>query len=184
MPNGANSIAFQSDVIPPSIAVFPTRLGWMALVGCAGAVRQLRFGFSSARAALAAVDPQLRLAGRHSIWNRPLVARLKRYAAGWPDGFADVVVDLGPQTPFQRRVIAACRAIPYGKVRTYGQLAAAAGSPRAARAVGRCMSSNPIPLIIPCHRVIASNGAWGGYSGGKGVMTKRALLEMEAIGRR
>ena len=184
MTKSARSVASQSTAVPTSIAVFPTRLGWMALVGCAGAVRQLRFGFPSAKTALAAVEPQLRLHGRIANWNRALIARLKRYAAGSPDDFTDVVVDFGLQTPFQRRVMAACRAIPYGKARTYGQLAAAAGSPRAARAVGSCMASNPIPLIAPCHRVVSSGGNLGGYSGGKGVATKRALLEMEALGDR
>ena len=147
MTKSARSVASQSTAVPTSIAVFPTRLGWMALVGCAGAVRQLRFGFPSAKTALAAVEPQLRLHGRIANWNRALIARLKRYAAGSPDDFTDVVVDFGLQTPFQRRVMAACRAIPYGKARTYGQLAAAAGSP------------------VPRHRPAPSRGRPGRGSG-------------------
>lgn len=80
-------------------------------------------------------------------------------------------------TPFQQRVWQALCAIPYGRTRSYAQLAASLDS--AARAVGQANAANPIPIIVPCHRVVATNGL-GGYSGGDGVSTKRALLELEA----
>jgi len=67
--------------------------------------------------------------------------------------------------PFQRKVLVACRRIPVGKTRTYAELAAAVGSPKAARAVGRVMATNrPLPIIIPCHRVVGSAGGLGGFS--------------------
>jgi methylated-DNA-[protein]-cysteine S-methyltransferase len=90
----------------------------------------------------------------------------------------DFDLPLAPRgTAFQQRVWRALRAIPYGQTRSYADLAADLGS--AARAVGQANAVNPIPIIIPCHRVVAANGL-GGYSGGDGLLTKRALLELEA----
>ena len=110
-----------------------------------------------------------------------LLERLVRYAAGAADDFFDVPVLLGAMTPFQRRVVASCRAIPCGSTRTYGQLAASAGSPGAARAVGQVMASNRIPLIVPCHRVVAASGGLGGFSAPQGVVMKKRLLAMEQL---
>jgi O-6-methylguanine DNA methyltransferase len=84
--------------------------------------------------------------------------------------------DLRGATPFQRRVWRAMYAVPCGETRTYGQLAAAAGRPRAARAVGRTCGSNPVPLLLPCHRVTARAGL-GGF--GPGPEWKRFLLRLE-----
>ncbi len=84
---------------------------------------------------------------------------------------------LAPEgTDFQRRVWAALQAIPYGQTRSYADLAARLGT--AARAVGQANGANPIPILIPCHRVVAAGGL-GGYSGGDGAATKRALLDLE-----
>ena len=80
-------------------------------------------------------------------------------------------------TPFRVAVWAACRDIPYGETRTYGELAEIAGYPGAARAVGSAMAANPLPLIIPCHRVLPASGGIGSYGGGKAL--KAALLELE-----
>jgi len=79
---------------------------------------------------------------------------------------------------FYGKVLQKVRAIPYGKTRTYGEIAAALGNPGAARAVGGANRSNPIPIIIPCHRVVAANGL-GGYSGGPDIKAK--LLEHEGV---
>ena len=83
-----------------------------------------------------------------------LVERLMRYAAGEPVDFSDVRVDERHLTRFGRRIVQACRRIPAGQTRSYGQLAAACGSPGAARAVGQVMAKNRYPLVVPCHRVI------------------------------
>jgi len=80
-------------------------------------------------------------------------------------------------TPFEQRVLAAMREIPYGETRTYGQLAEALASE--AQAIGQVCGANPLPILIPCHRVVAANGKLGGYSGGGGVETKRFLLKLE-----
>jgi methylated-DNA-[protein]-cysteine S-methyltransferase len=89
----------------------------------------------------------------------------------------DFDLPLAPQgSAYRRRVWQALCAIPYGETRTYGAIAAVAGG--TARSVGQANGSNPIPILIPCHRVVASTGL-GGYAGGEGVFTKRALLALE-----
>ena len=113
----------------------------------------------------------------------PPRTRLQAYAAGVAEDFSDVVIDMDSVTPFQRRVVQACRAIPYGETRTYGELAAAVGVPQAARAVGNVMAANRTPLIVPCHRVITSSGVLGRYSAGEGTRTKLRLIETEAQAR-
>ena len=82
---------------------------------------------------------------------------------------------------FASKVYAIAQKIPVGKVATYGQLAALAGNPRAARAVGGLMKKNPDRNVVPCHRVVASNGALTGYAFGKGISTKREILLKEGI---
>jgi len=86
-------------------------------------------------------------------------------------------LDLRRDSTFQRRVWATTEHIPYGEVRTYGQIARAISSPGAARAVGRALGDNPVPIIIPCHRVVRTDGSLGGY--GQGPEIKRALLALE-----
>lgn len=104
-------------------------------------------------------------------------AQLREYFAGARRTFD---LPLAPHgTAFQRRVWAALRTIPYGETRTYGELAAAIGSPNASRAVGMANHRNPIPIIIPCHRVIGANGTLTGYAGGLEI--KRRLLALEGI---
>lgn len=85
----------------------------------------------------------------------------------------------GHLTEFQSDVVATCRAIPLGQTRTYGEVARLAGRPGAARAVGRVMATNRVPLIVPCHRVVASSGKLGGFSAPQGVVLKRRLLDLE-----
>ena len=89
----------------------------------------------------------------------------------------DLELDLELVTPFSRRVLHGTAAIPYGSYETYSQVAAGIGSPRAARAVGNAVAANPIPLVIPCHRVLRAGGTIGKYGGG--VSRKRFLLELE-----
>ncbi len=107
-----------------------------------------------------------------------LTPQLRRYADGQKIVF-DVVLDPSG-TPFQRQVWAMMRQIPYGETWTYGQLAQAIGNPKAVRAVGQACHRNPCAPVVPCHRVVASNGL-GGYYGGLDM--KRFLLEFEKKGR-
>ncbi len=101
--------------------------------------------------------------------------QLTEYFAGERREFALPLAPSG--TPFRLRVWAAMQAIPYGQTRSYGDLARALDS--APRAIGGACGANPIPLVIPCHRVVGAGGALGGFSGGAGCDTKRQLLALE-----
>ena len=110
-------------------------------------------------------------------YNREAANEIKAYLAGKLKDFK-VKLDL-ISSGFSRQALLKVKAIPYGKVRTYGEIAAALGNPKAARAVGNANRLNPIPIIIPCHRVVASNGL-GGYGGG--LPLKKKLLNLEGAG--
>ena len=84
--------------------------------------------------------------------------------------------------PFARKVLGRTARIPYGEVSTYAQVAAAAGSPRASRAAGNALARNPIPIVIPCHRVLRSGGGLGGYAGGLERKTRLLALEGAVVG--
>jgi methylated-DNA-[protein]-cysteine S-methyltransferase len=109
-----------------------------------------------------------------------LKAKLQAYFRGEDVAFDDWVLDARVGTPFQRRVWELTRGIPRGQTRSYGELARAAGSPGAARAVGQAMARNPWPIIVPCHRVVGGNGQLTGFGGG--LQLKQRLLEMERTG--
>ena len=107
-----------------------------------------------------------------------VMAQLREYFAGDRFDFS-LPVDLAKLTPFQRRVLAmTCRIAP-GQVWTYRRVAEKLGRPHSSRPVGQALARNPVPIVIPCHRVIASNGSLRGYSGGSGLEAKRWLLRLE-----
>ena len=108
-----------------------------------------------------------------------LVERLRAYFDGTPDSFDDVDLDLEYDTPFLERCAQELRAIPRGEVVTYGELAALAGSPGAARAAGSFCARNRLGLFVPCHRVVSAGGL-GSY-GSYGLGYKRRLLELEGV---
>jgi methylated-DNA-[protein]-cysteine S-methyltransferase len=101
---------------------------------------------------------------------------LDQYFHGRRQSF-DVSLDLRLMTDFARRILEATAAIPYGSVSTYRDVATRAGSPRGSRAAGNALGSNPLPIILPCHRVLHSGGGLGGYTGG--LERKRTLLAIE-----
>lgn len=116
---------------------------------------------------------------RAAVSGHPLVDRLRGYFAGERVAFDDVAIDLDWCTDFQRAVAETLRAVPYGDVVTYGELAALAGYPNAQRAAGTFCAHNRLPLVLPCHRVVAAGGL-GSY-GALGVAFKRRLLELEGV---
>ena len=107
-----------------------------------------------------------------------VIACLHRYSEGDMAALDEIALDLSGVTPFFSAAWNACRSIPPGETRSYAWLAAEAGSPLAMRAAGQAMARNRFSLIIPCHRVIASDGGLGGYGGG-GLGVKARLLQME-----
>lgn len=121
-----------------------------------------------------AVSPRI----LHAPARLDAVARqLDEYFAGDRTAF-DVPLDLRLARGFRRAVVDHLPAIQYGRTETYAQVAAAAGSPKAVRAVGTACAMNPVPVVVPCHRVVRSDGSFGGYAGGPDA--KRTLLTMEA----
>ncbi len=151
----------------PAAATLSTPIGEVLLLSDDDALVALRFDDERRGAPTAGGerDPVLRSAS----------AQLREYFAGERTAFD---LSLRPQgTPFERRVWDALRGIPYGETTSYGALAAALGEPGAARAVGRANGRNPIPVIVPCHRVIGADGSLTGFGGG--LACKRALLDLE-----
>lgn len=167
--------AEQGDVV-----AFCCQLGWVGLVVQHGAVVRLTAGHADARLAYAAMGMNGWRTNKPGREVRAIIRLLERYAAGEPVPLDHVPVSFGEVSLFRRAVWDACRQIPYGRTATYAQLGCAAGFSHAARAVGGAMAANPVPLIIPCHRVIRSDGGLGGYSGARSVAMKRWLLDMEA----
>jgi methylated-DNA-[protein]-cysteine S-methyltransferase len=137
---------------------------------------KLDFGLNQADF-LSRLDPLARTE-RNPVALKPITAQLRAYFAGARTEF-EVSLDLDRLTPFQRSVLTTARRIPPGTVWTYGQVARTIGKPRASRAVGQALGRNPMPIVIPCHRVVASDGSLGGYSGGGGLASKRWLLRLE-----
>ncbi len=166
-------------------AVFATELGYMALAGDDQLPQWLSIGHRSAAAARTALREAIAAHAPHVElhedvdWNEEFQQRLMAYADGDPDNFLDVTIPLLRQ-PFAAQVALRCRQIPYGQTLSYGELAFKAGSARAARAVGNTMAGNRLPIIVPCHRVLAASGALGGYSGAGGLSLKQQLLDLEA----
>ena len=106
----------------------------------------------------------------------PARRQLDEYFAGGRSSF-DLPVDLAPLGEFQRLVLGELARVPFGEVTTYGALAGRIGRPRAARAVGGALNRNPVPIVLPCHRVVGASGSLVGYAGG--LERKRALLALE-----
>jgi methylated-DNA-[protein]-cysteine S-methyltransferase len=104
--------------------------------------------------------------------------QVREYLAGKRTTF-DLPLDMTTMTDFQRQVLTAAINIPRGKWLTYGEVAKAIGRPQASRAVGQALGHNPVPIVIPCHRVLGSDGSLHGYSGGGGIQTKAWLLQLE-----
>ena len=114
------------------------------------------------------------------ILGKTLLRAIKRYFAGIAVDFSDIPLDLHNATPFRHDVWLAARAIPWGETASYAGLAKRMSrSPGTARAVGQALGANPIPIIIPCHRILAADGSLGGFSAG--LDWKRELLGIENI---
>lgn len=153
-----------------------TELGWIGVVMSPAGLRATTLPHRSRDGALGDVlalgasteAPEAELNG--------LADRLRRYGRGEPVAFPDVL-DFDGVSPFQRAVWQATRDIPRGQTCSYGELAARVGRPGGARAAGQAMARNPWPIVVPCHRVVASDGGLGGYGGGLDM--KRRLLRLE-----
>ncbi len=163
--------------LPQWSYVLETELGYTAIVWSESKLTSLVFGRRSA--AIALQDSAAVAVTNPPKWIAKIAKRLAAFTAGKRDDFADLPLALDHLAPFTRTVIDACRTIPLGETRSYADLAAMAGSPRASRAVGSAMRTNRFPVVVPCHRVVASGGKIGGYSAPDGLDMKRRLLALE-----
>jgi methylated-DNA-[protein]-cysteine S-methyltransferase len=167
----------------PVITLFSTSAGWIATAWSKMGLKALSLPQPSSGEAIEALAGEL----NKCLCNLPepspphfsaevLEEEIQRYFAGEKVTFS-TAIDFSGYTPFQKRVLELVRSIPFGEVRTYGQVALQAGLPGGARAVGGVMGANRTPLVIPCHRVLAAGGKLGGYSGGLNM--KEYLLKLE-----
>ena len=160
--------------------IFETRFGWMGLLfSDKGLIRSSLPEESEGRCVLS-----LGVAPDRDVYEPERVARLRErlmiYFEGVEVGFDDIALDMEDAPEFHRKAWDACRSIPRGETRTYKWLAKMAGSPNAPRAAGQTMARNRVPIIVPCHRVIGSDGSMRGFgSGDTRIDLKRRLLELE-----
>ena len=159
--------------------VFETAFGWCA-VGGGERVSRFLLPLRSARQAENEVRRFMPEARRAKTAFAPIRRAMRHYFNGVRVEF-DSELDLSSSTEFQQAAWRAAQRIPYGQVRTYQQLASEIGRPAAIRAVGQAMARNPLPLLVPCHRVVRSDGTLGGFSAASGLRLKEAMLRLEGI---
>ena len=168
----------EKERAPSGLALFETCLGWMGVVGSPNGLRRVIWPQKSREAVIGQLRHLgLPVEGGDATDLGDLTDRLKRYWDGEPVRFLDKL-DLAGTTTFQQRVWRVTRTIPYGETRSYAWVAARLGSPKSARAVGQALGRNPLPIVIPCHRVIGSDGGLTGFGGGMAM--KKYLLRLEA----
>ena len=164
--------------------VFETAQGYCGIAWSGHGIARFQLPSDSADSAQRLI---LRRVANASIGTPPpdvaaVIGLTQRYFAGEPIDFSDVELDLGSEQEFFRRIYEALRKIGYGKTTTYGALAKELGAgPEAARDVGQAMARNPVPLIIPCHRVLAAGNKLGGFSAPGGTDSKIRMLALEGI---
>ncbi|MFC1915033.1 methylated-DNA--[protein]-cysteine S-methyltransferase [Chloroflexota bacterium] len=156
---------------------FNSAMGWLGILGSARGLLSTTLPQRTVREVLRQLGDGVALGSRSPHLFTDLMQRLRAYFAGEQADFPDELA-LSRATTFQRKVWEITRLIPYGETRTYGWVAERIGKPKAARAVGQALSRNPLPVIVPCHRVIASDGKLGGFTGGLDM--KQALLALES----
>lgn len=157
--------------------IFQTDLGWIGISGTEQGLRRLILPQSSATEVGTLLDIDFKPGAKIPVSLIDTVNRLKLYFNGYKTDFPETL-DLSEYTAFQRRVWEVTRLIPYGETRSYSWVAEKTGDRNAVRAVGQALGANPLPVIIPCHRVLTIDDTIGGYSGG--IDMKRYLLRLEA----
>lgn len=168
--------------------LFETRIGWIGIAWSDAGLARLqlpeRDRAATLRRLLATMPrrgPAAEVVETLPPRIAPVVAALTRYAAGEAVGLSYIPVDLAGVDEFRLAIYDAARGLGFGEVTTYGELAARAGHPGMARETGQALGSNPVPLLVPCHRILAAGGAIGGFSAPGGSATKLKLLEMEGV---
>jgi O-6-methylguanine DNA methyltransferase len=161
--------------------VFETEMGWVGIAGADGKISELALPRPTRAEAVSAISAGTGDQAVESLHD--FSGQAEQIAAYFAGQDTDLTCDLelSDHTDFQRRVWAKAREIPYGEMRSYGWIADQIGCSAGPRAVGQAMGANPVPIIVPCHRVVRSDGGLGGFSAG--LHWKVRLLEMERNGR-
>ena len=166
--------------ISTKVVTFQSDLGWFGVVLTQTKLSELTFGHFDEFSALERLSiSRNQESPDPPDWWQDSQNLLVNYAAGEPVDLSKIPLEDRSRTSFQQRIVAALRNVRYGETVSYAELARRAGSPKAARAVGNAMANNSLPIVIPCHRVIASGGRLGGFSAPQGLTMKRRLLAME-----
>lgn len=161
-------------------AVFNTKWGFFGLIGTEKILLRTHLPISSRKKLKSRLLKNLESVQFDPDYLVSLQQQITSYFEGNCVNFnSSVRLDLDTFTPFTQTVLKACRKIEFGQTTTYGQLAKLSGHPKAARAIGQVMAKNPMPLIIPCHRIIRSDGKCGGFSATGGTKLKMNLLMHE-----
>jgi len=163
--------------------IFRSRWGWFGLLGGERGLLRTSLPVAGRDKAKSVLLKGIDAATCDGRLFSGLQAKIKTYFEADCVDFADVSVDLNCFSGFSKDVLIVCRQIEYGRTVSYGQLAKLAHRPGAGQAVGNILAKNPVPLIIPCHRVIRSDGKIGGFSAAGGIRLKRKMLELEQLGR-
>ncbi len=158
--------------------IFETDLGWMGIAWQSKQIRETQLpqrnkdilSFSMEREHQGKKAP---------LWVEKIIQKMQRHLQGSEEDFQNLPYFWDKVTDFQRKVYQGALQIPYGKVVSYKGLAEQIGKPKAARAVGQALSKNPFPLIVPCHRILASGNRPGGFTAYGGLNTKEKLLQIE-----
>ena len=158
-------------------AILETPIGWMGIVASDEGVKRLTIPLPTPDEAMQGIAHEATTAELDNEHFAEFEEKLQRLFDGYDVSLDDEHLDLPDAPDFTRAVWQATREIPRGETRSYGDLAAAVGRPRGARAVGQVMASNPVAVLIPCHRVIASDRGLGGYGGH--IQMKKRLLKLE-----
>ncbi|MBX3570484.1 MAG: methylated-DNA--[protein]-cysteine S-methyltransferase [Rhizobiaceae bacterium] len=165
----------------PGLTLTETDLGWIGLAWTPHGLSHLqlpertRAGTFERLRARAGTGEE----GEPPAFVLSVIRSIRRFAAGERIDFAEVSLDISHVGQFRLAIYAAARQIPHGATTTYGDLCAMAGYPGMARETGQAMATNPLPLIIPCHRVLAAGGRLGGFSAPGGTSSKLRLLDLE-----
>lgn len=156
--------------------IFNTAAGWVGLLSSAAGLKRTTLPQASREKAIAALGVDAAKAILSQVFFKDLFTRFNNYFMGQRVDFPDKL-DLQGATDFQRKVWEATKQIPYGQTRSYEWVARQVGKPGAARAVGQALGKNPLPVVVPCHRVITCDGKSGGFGGG--LAMKKRLLALE-----
>jgi methylated-DNA-[protein]-cysteine S-methyltransferase len=161
----------------PEHTIFATTMGWVGILGSSQGIQRTTLPQPSAQDACRLLGGPANCAEPSPKLFTSLIDRFQAYFDGAKVDFPDKL-DLSGATPFQRQVWQITRLIPHGDTRSYKWVAEQIGKPGTSRTVGQALGKNPLPIIVPCHRVIASDGGLGGFS--DGLDMKRRLLNLEA----